>query len=36
VRSKIENRFEYVMHMLLGDRTEAEKRVPGGAADGRD
>jgi hypothetical protein len=31
VRSRIENRMEYVMYMILGDINEARKRAPGGS-----
>jgi hypothetical protein len=31
VRSRIENRTEYVKYMLLGDEKEANKRVPNGS-----
>lgn len=36
VRSKIENRLEYVMNMLLGNEAEALKRVPGAETDEND
>ncbi len=36
VRSKIENRFDYVMYMLLGEDAEAQARVPNGKEDEND